>query len=76
MCVPAQLPPILCNPMDCIACQAPLSMEFSRKEYWRELPFSPSGDLLNPRIKPTSPVSPVLQTDSLPLSCQGSPLYK
>ena len=31
MCVPAQLPLILCNPMDCIACQAPLSMEFSRQ---------------------------------------------
>ena len=59
-----------------IAHQAPLSMEFSRKEYWRGLPFSPSGSLPDPGIKPASPVSPVLQTDSLPLSCQGSPLYK
>ena len=24
----------LCDPMDCIACQAPLSMEFSRQGYW------------------------------------------
>ena len=59
-----------------VARQAPLSVEFSRKEYWMGLPFSPLGDCPDPGIKPTSPVSPVLQTDSLPLSCQGSPLYK
>ena len=34
------------------ACQAPLSMEFSRQEYWSELP--PPGDLPDPRIKPAS----------------------
>ena len=32
--------PTLCDPMDCIAQQAPLSMEFSRQEYWSGLPFS------------------------------------
>ena len=32
------------------------------------LPFPPPGDLPNPQIKPTSPVSPSLQADSLPLS--------
>ena len=30
----------LCDPMDwVVACQAPLSMEFSRQEYWSGLPF-------------------------------------
>ena len=32
------------------ACQAPLSMEFSRQEYWSGLPFPPPGDLPNPGI--------------------------
>jgi len=32
-----------------------LSMEFSRQEYWSRLPFSPSGDLLDPGIEPVSP---------------------
>ena len=40
----------LCNSMGCIACQAPLSMEFSRQEYWSGLPFDPG-------IKPTFFVS-------------------
>ena len=43
-----------------MACQAPLSMEFSRQEYWSGFPFPPSGDLPNPGIKPTSLVPPVL----------------
>ena len=34
--------------------QAPLSMEFSRQEYWSGLPFHTPGDLPNPGIKPTS----------------------
>ena len=38
-----------------IACQAPLSMEFSRQEYWSGLPFPSSGDLPNPGIEPTPP---------------------
>ena len=33
--------------------QAPLSMGFSRQEYWRGMPFPPLGDLPNPGIKPT-----------------------
>ena len=37
------------------ACQAPLSMEFSRQEYWSGLPFSPPGDLPDPEIKLMSP---------------------
>ena len=53
--------------------QVPLSMEFSRQRYWSGLPFPTPGDLPNPGIKPVSPVAPVLQADSLPLSHQGSP---
>ena len=50
--------------------QAPLSMEFSQARML-ELPFSSSGGLPDPGIKPTSPV---LQADSLPLSHQGTHL--
>ena len=39
--------------------QAPLSMEFSRQEYWSGLPFPSPGDLPNPRIDPRSPASQV-----------------
>ena len=42
-----------------IAHQAPLSMEFSRQEYWNGLPFT-SGVLPNPGIKPMSPECPTL----------------
>ena len=47
-----------------VACRAPLSMGFSRQEYWSELPFPSPGGLPNPRIKPWSPA---LQTGSLPM---------
>ena len=43
-----------------LACQAPLSMGFSRQDYWIRLPFPPTEDLPNPGIKPVSPVSPAL----------------
>ena len=38
---------------------APLSMGFSRQEYWSRLPFPSPGDLLNPGVKPWSPASQV-----------------
>ena len=57
-----------------VARQAPLSMGFSRQEYWNGLPRPPPGDLPDPGIEPTSPVAPALQADSLPLSHQGSPI--
>ena len=38
-----------------VARQAPLSMEFSRQEYWSRLPFPPLGDLPNPGLEPVSP---------------------
>ena len=43
-----------------IARQAPLSMGFSRQEYWNGLPFLSPGDLPDPGIKPASPESPAL----------------
>ena len=48
-----------------IACQAPLSLEFSRQEYWSELSFPSLGDLPDLGIKPASPVAPALQANSL-----------
>ena len=38
-----------------VACHAPLSMEFSRQEYWSGLPFPPTEDLPDPGIRPKSP---------------------
>ena len=46
--------------------QAPLSMEFSRQEYWSGLPFPPPGDLPNPGTKTA------LLADSILLSHLGS----
>ena len=43
-----------------VALQAPLSMEFSRQEYWSGLPFPPPGDPYNSGIEPTSSASPAL----------------
>ena len=46
-----------------VAYKAPLSMGFSRQEYWSGLPFPSPGDLPDPGIEP---VSSALQTDALP----------
>ena len=46
-------------------------MGFPRQEYWSVLPFPPLGDLPDPGIKPTSPVHPALQADSLLLEPHG-----
>ena len=63
----AQLYLTLCDPVNYIAYQAPLSMGFSRQEYWSGLPFPPPGDLPDPGIKPWSPA---LQAES-----PGKPTY-
>ena len=42
-------------------------MRFFRKEYWSGLLFPSLGDLANPGIESTSPVTPVLQADSSPV---------
>ena len=51
--------------------QAPLSMGFSRQEYWSGLSFPSPGDLPDPGMEPGSPA---LQADSLPAEPQGKPL--
>ena len=51
--------------------QAPLSMEFSRQEYWSGLPFPSLGDLPSPGIKQGSPG---LQVDSLLSEPPGKPM--
>ena len=53
-----------------VARQAPLSMAFSRQEYWSGLPLLSPGDLPDPVIKPRSPT---LQTDSSPSEPPGKP---
>ena len=66
LCLVTQSCPILCDPMNCSP-QAPLSMKFSRQEYWSGLPFPYPGDLPNPGIEPRSPAL------LCHLSHQGSP---
>ena len=56
-----------------VAHQAPLSMGFSRQEHRSGLSCPPLVDLPEPEIKPTSPVSPALHTDSLPTEPCGKP---
>ena len=53
-----------------VARQAPLSVKFSRQEYWSGLPFPSTRDLPNPGIEPRSPA---LQADSLPSELPGKP---
>ena len=71
-CTRAQLLSCVCATPWTVAHQPPLSMGFSRQEYWSGLPCCPPGDLPDSGIKPVSPASPALQADSLPLSLQGS----
>ena len=67
--------PTLCDPMDYIACQSPLSMGFFRQEYWSGLPYPSPGDLSDPGIEPASPVSPALQVDSFTAEPPTKPRY-
>ena len=62
----------LCDPMD----SSPPGSSvpgFSRQKYWSGLPCPSPGNLSNPRIETSSPMSLVLEVESLPLSHQGSP---
>ena len=52
-----------------VACQAPLSMGFSRYEYWSGLLFPSPGDPPDPGIEPRSPA---LQADVLPSEPPGN----
>ena len=59
-----------------IAHQAPLSMGFSRQEYWSGLPFSTPGDLLNPGNKPVSLSPPALASRFFTTVPTGKPLNR
>ena len=59
----------LCETLWTVARQTPLSMEFSRQEYWSGLPFPSPGDLPVPGIEPRSPT---LQADALPSELPGN----
>ena len=56
-----------------VAHQAPLSMGFSRQEYWSGLPFPSPGDLSDPGIEP-EPTA--LKVDSLLSEQPGKPIFK
>ena len=60
-----------CDPVDCSPPGSSVHGIF--QEHWSGLPFPTPGDLPDPEIEPASPVAPVLQADSLPLSHPGSP---
>ena len=51
----AKLCRTLCDPMDYIAHQGPLSMAFPRQKYWSGLPFPSPGDLPDPGTEFVSP---------------------
>ena len=68
-CSVTQFCPTLCNP-----CQAPLSMEFSRQEYWSGLPFPAPGHLLDPGIEHMSPTTPALAGGFFTTEPPGKPL--
>ena len=55
-----------------VACQAPLSMEFSRQEYWSGLPCPPPEDLSDPGIEPMSLMSPALAGGFFTIEPPGS----
>ena len=54
-----------------VACQAPLSVGFSRQEYWSGLPCPHPGDLPNPGVKPMSLTSLVLGESFFTTSATG-----
>ena len=57
-----------------VAHQAPLSMGFSRQEYWSGLQFPTPGDLPNPGIKPMSLASPALAGECFTTAPLGKPI--
>ena len=59
-----------------VAHRTPLSMGFSRQEYWSGVPFPSPGDLPDPGIEPESLTSPALEAGSLLRSHLGRPSMK
>ena len=69
----SRIPILGVTPWTVGAGQAPLSMEFSRQEYWSGLLFPTPGDLPDPGIEPLSPVSSALQEEFLPTELSEKP---
>ena len=67
---------IMSNSLQCygLVCQAPLSMGFSRQEYWSGFPFPSPGDLPNPGIEPSFLTSPALVGVSFTTSTTWPPV--
>ena len=66
--------PLFATP-ETIACQASMSIAFSRQELWSgSFPFPSPGDLHNPGIEPTSPVAPALAGGFFSTELPGKPL--
>ena len=63
----------LCDPMDCTVCQIPLSMRFSRQEYWKGLPCPPPGDPSDSGRESASLVSPALAGEFFTTESPGKP---
>ena len=68
-CVPLSVTP------QTVACQAPLSMEFSRQEYWSGFPIPSPGDHPDPGIKLTPLASPALADGFFTTEPPGNQLY-
>ena len=66
---------LACDAVQEMRCQAPLSMGFSRQEYWSGLPSPPAGDLPDPRIELVSSAPAAMQVDSLPTEPPREPIY-
>ena len=71
VCLPIQSCLTLCHPLDCSPPGSSVHEIFQAKMEWSWLPFPPPGDGPNLGIKPESPVSPALQTHSLPAEPSG-----
>ena len=59
-----------------VACQAPLSLEFFKQEYWNRLPFPLPGDLPDPGVKPPSLAFPALAGRLFMSEPPGKSLHK
>ena len=66
----------LCVTLWTVAHQAPLSIGFSRQEYWSGLPFPTPGRLPDPGIQPLSPVSPEMAGSFFMTEPPGKPLQE
>ena len=66
----------LCATPWTIACQAPLSLAFSKQGYWSRSPCPPPGELPEPEVGPVSLMPPALAGGLFTTSTPGKPLSK